>query len=100
MNHQFPPRRATTPTKAPVTKTILFILLMVCTNHLYAQVIAPFNIRFQATQKGGIRYISNTSVTCSGVGCGAGRTEVPPAGMSTDNGFTAAYVDIDVDGST
>jgi uncharacterized repeat protein (TIGR01451 family) len=98
MNHQFPPRCTTI--KAPVTKTLLLILLMVCMNHLYAQVITPFSIRYQATQKGGIRYISNTTVTCSGVGCGAGRAEVPPAGTSTDNGFTAAYVDMDTDGST
>jgi gliding motility-associated-like protein len=65
-----------------------------------AQVITPFTIRYQATQKGGIRYVSNTATTCSGTGCGAGRTEVPPAGTSSDNGFTAAYVDIDSDGTT
>jgi gliding motility-associated-like protein len=67
---------------------------------LFGQVITPFSIAYQTTQKGGIRYISNTATTCSGVGCGAGRIEVPPAGTSTDNGFTAAYVDIDADGTT
>src|SRR5688572_20002150 len=77
--------------------TLLFVLFCAC---LSSQVITPFSIRYQVTQKGGIRYISNTSVTCSGGGCGAGRTEVPPAGTSTDNGFTAAYVDVDSDGST
>ena len=74
MNHQF--QRRHTTIKMLATKTTLLILLMVCMNHLYAQVITPFSIRYQSTQKGGIRYISNTSVTCSGVACGAGRTEV------------------------
>jgi gliding motility-associated-like protein len=76
-----------------------FFLFSICVIS-YAQLISPFTIRYQTTQKGGIRYISNTAVTCSGVGCGAGRAEVPPAGTSTDNGFTAAYVDIDADGTT
>ena len=67
---------------------------------LYAQLITPFTIRYQVTQKGGIRYVSNTSVSCTGGGCAAGRSEVPPGGTATDNGFTAAYVDIDADGST
>lgn len=77
--------------------TLILISFAIISN---AQVITPFSIRYQATQKGGIRYISNTSVTCSGSGCGAGRIEVPPAGTSTDNGFTAAYVDIDADATT
>ncbi len=76
------------------------IVLVLFSTAVFAQVITPFSIRYQTTQKGGIRYLSNTSVTCSGVGCGAGRSEVPPAGTSTDNGFTAAYVDIDADGTT
>jgi|GEM_PF-866290 len=76
-----------------------FFLFSICVIS-YAQVITPFSIRYQTTQKGGIRFVSNTSVTCSGGGCGAGRAEVPPAGTSTDNGFTAAYVDIDADGTT
>jgi uncharacterized repeat protein (TIGR01451 family) len=97
MNHQFSFRQTTT-TKLPVTKAFLLILLMVCMNHLYGQVITPFSIRYQATQKGGIRYISNTTVTCNN-GC-AERNQVPPAGNGTDNGFTAAYADIDSDGST
>lgn len=103
MNHQFPNSRIFAnrcESSRITTKIFLLILLMVCMNYSYAQVITPFSIRYQATQKGGIRYISNTSVTCSGSSCGAGRTEVPPAGTSTDNSFTAAYVDIDADGTT
>ncbi|HTF06173.1 MAG TPA: gliding motility-associated C-terminal domain-containing protein [Bacteroidia bacterium] len=77
--------------------TLLFVLIC---SALFSQVITPFSIRYQATQKGGIRYVSNTATTCSGIGCGAGRAEVPPAGTSTDNIFNAAYVDIDADGTT
>jgi gliding motility-associated-like protein len=81
-------------------KRTLTFLLLLCSTIIFSQVITPFSIRYQVTQKGGIRYISNTATTCSGSGCGAGRVEVPPAGTSTDNGFTAAYVDIDADGTT
>jgi gliding motility-associated-like protein len=80
---------------------LLTCLLVLFSAGLFGQVITPFSIRYQATQKGGIRYISNTAVSCNGgPGCAPGRAEVPPAGTSTDNGFTAAYVDIDSDGST
>jgi gliding motility-associated-like protein len=79
---------------------LLTCLFLLCSAALFSQVITPFTIRYQTTQKGGIRYISNTATTCTGGGCGAGRSEVPPAGTSTDNGFTAAYVDIDADGTT
>jgi gliding motility-associated-like protein len=66
-----------------------------------AQVITPFTIRYQATQKGGIRYVSNTATTCaSSAACTNAKAEVPPAGTSSDNGFNAAYVDIDSDGTT
>jgi len=81
-------------------KIRLAFIFVLISSVLSAQLITPFTIRYQVTQKGGIRYVSNTSVTCSGGGCGAGRTEIPPAGTSTDNGFTAAYVDIDADATT
>jgi uncharacterized repeat protein (TIGR01451 family) len=81
-------------------KPLFALLFIISSIFSYAQVITPFSIRYQTTQKGGIRYLSNTSVSCSGVGCGAGRTEIAPAGTSTNNGFTAAYVDIDTDGTT
>jgi gliding motility-associated-like protein len=82
-------------------KFSLAFLLFVCTSIGIAQVITPFTIRYQTTQKGGIRYISNTAVSCNGGGgCNTARAENPPAGTGTDNGFTAAYVDIDGDAST
>jgi gliding motility-associated-like protein len=82
-------------------KFSLAFLLFVCASIGIAQVITPFTIRYQTTQKGGIRYISNTAVSCNGGGgCNTARAENPPAGTGTDNGFTAAYVDIDGDAST
>ncbi|MBK6835666.1 MAG: tandem-95 repeat protein [Bacteroidetes bacterium] len=82
-------------------KFYLAFLLFVCASIGFAQVITPFTIRYQTTQKGGIRYISNTAVSCNGGGgCNTARAENPPAGTGTDNGFTAAYVDIDGDGTT
>jgi hypothetical protein len=81
-------------------KIKLTVLFMIIGGFLSAQLITPFTIRYQTTQKGGIRYVSNTSVSCTGGGCAAGRAEVPPGGTSTDNGFTAAYVDIDADATT
>ncbi|MEO8406713.1 MAG: hypothetical protein ABI480_19020, partial [Chitinophagaceae bacterium] len=76
--------------------TLAFILGFAVFSH--AQLVTAFTIRYQSTQKGGIRYLSNTSATCSG-GC-AGTSEVPPAGTSSDNGFTAVYVDVDADATT
>ncbi|TND03509.1 MAG: hypothetical protein FD123_3930 [Bacteroidetes bacterium] len=78
--------------------TILFALWSFFT---FGQVITPFSIRYQTTQKGGIRYISNTAVTCNGGGgCGTAQAQNPPAGNGYDNNFTAAYTDIDGDGTT
>jgi uncharacterized repeat protein (TIGR01451 family) len=80
--------------------TFLLCLTMSCMCS-FAQLITPFSIRYQSTQKGGIRYISNSSVSCSAsASCTTGRNEIAPAGTSTDNGFSAAYVDIDGDPTT
>ncbi|MDQ3108687.1 MAG: gliding motility-associated C-terminal domain-containing protein [Bacteroidota bacterium] len=79
-------------------KNKLTCLLVLLTTVLCSQVITPFSIRYQTTQKGGIRYLSNTASTCNG-GCGA-QTENPPAGTGIDNNFNAAYVDIDGNAST
>ncbi|MEP7375825.1 MAG: hypothetical protein ABI675_20680 [Chitinophagaceae bacterium] len=76
------------------------ILFIACSIFSYCQVITPFTIRTQATQKGGIRFVSNSSVTCSGGTCAAGRNALPPAGTGTNNGFTMVYIDADADGST
>ncbi|MEJ0101280.1 MAG: hypothetical protein WDO19_01440 [Bacteroidota bacterium] len=83
-----------------MTKFIPTLVFITCAIYSYGQVITPFSIRYQTTQKGGILFLSNTSVTCSGVGCGAAQAQNPPAGTGTDNSFSAAYADIDGDGTT
>ncbi|RYY61804.1 MAG: T9SS type A sorting domain-containing protein [Chitinophagaceae bacterium] len=78
--------------------SILFLLSFLQTR---SQVITPFSIRYQATQKGGIRYVSNTAVTCAAGGtCATSQAQVPPAGTAQNNNFNDAYVDIDSDAST
>lgn len=82
-------------------KIFSFLFFISCTTFSFAQLITPFTIRHQSTQKGGIRYLSNGSVSCTpNASCTSARNEIAPAGTSTDNGFTAAYIDIDSDGST
>jgi len=67
----------------------------------YCQLLTPFTVRKQVTQKGGIVFISNGAITCStSASCTAARTETPPAGTSTNAGFAAAYIDMDTDAST
>lgn len=67
----------------------------------YEQVISPFTARYQAIQRGGIRYVSNTAVSCNGAGaCATSRSEAPPAGTGYNNSYVTAYVDIDSDGTT
>lgn len=102
MNHHLPTGQAIAIARTirPITRVIGVLLLLAGSMQSIAQVITPFSIRYQTTQKGGIRYVSGSSTTCSGIGCGAGRTEVAPAGTATNNGYTIAYVDIDTDGST
>lgn len=79
--------------------SILLLFLCICAN---AQVIDPFSIRFQTSQKGSIRFVSNASVTCNGTGssCTNAKNENPPGGTSTNNGYTMSYIDIDGDAST
>ena len=69
--------------------------------NVQAQVINPFTIRYQTSQKGGLRFISNASVTCnSSTTCTTAKAEVPPAGTGQNNNFTMSYIDIDGDAST
>jgi len=65
------------------------------------QLIQPFNARFSTSQKGGIRILSNVSVSCnSGAGCASATSEIPPNGSSSNGGFTMNYVDVDAVSST
>ncbi|MFM7644004.1 MAG: hypothetical protein ACKO5N_04350, partial [Sphingomonadales bacterium] len=66
-----------------------------------AQLVSPFTIRHQTQQKGGIRFISNVSVTCnSSTSCAAAQAQAPPTGTGQNNNFTMSYVDIDSDPTT
>ena len=82
-------------------KIITLSLLTCCTLFSMAQLVTPFSIRYQATQKGGIRFLSNSILSCNGgTGCTSGRAEVPPAGTSQNNSFTMAYIDMDGNAAT
>ena len=66
-----------------------------------SQVIFPFGIRYQTSQKGGLRFISNASVSCnSSTSCNTAKAELPPAGTGQNNSFTMSYIDMDGDAST
>ena len=82
-------------------KNVLFFALTFSIQLAYAQLIQPFNARYSTSQKGGIRILSNVSVSCnSGFNCTSGTAEVPPNGGSSNGGFTMNYVDIDGNSST
>lgn len=68
----------------------LFVLIPFVGN---SQIVDPFSIRYQNQQKGGIKLLSNVSVTCSN--CSTSQNEIPPAGSGQNNNFTMNYVDID-----
>ncbi len=84
---------------------ILFIAILLFAE-AKAQVVTPFNKRFQVTQKGGIVYLSNVAVSCSsnpttsGGSCQTAATAAPPNGTGVNNSFNQVYVDIDGDAST
>jgi len=71
-----------------------------------AQLVLPFKPRFQVTQKGGIVYLANVSVSCSsnpntsGGPCQTATSEVPSSGTGVNNNFNGKYVDVDGNAST
>ncbi|MEY4893239.1 MAG: hypothetical protein RL751_49, partial [Bacteroidota bacterium] len=67
----------------------------------FGQIVSPFNIRYQTQQKGGIRFISNVSVTCnSSTSCTNAQAQIAPSGTGQNNSYTMSYVDIDGDPTT
>ena len=80
-------------------KLINLLLFFLIVFELNGQVISPFNIRYQVQQKGGIVFVSNTSVSCDVLGC-AGSAQVPPGGGAADNDYRNRYVDFDGDPTT
>ena len=69
---------------------------------LSAQLIEPFDIRYGVSQKGGIRMLSNVSVSCgSSGGCSSTQSQMPPNGNGSNEDFSAmSYVDIDNSSAT
>ncbi len=84
---------------------MLVIFILVCSMSS-AQIVKPFSIRYQTTQKGGIVYLANVAVSCNsnppaaGGGCGTAANQVPPSGSGINNNFNQVYVDIDGDATT
>ena len=68
-----------------------------------AQVVSPFNIRYQTNQKGGIVILSNVSLTCNSnnANCGTYQQQIPPAGNHNQDGnIVMGFVDVDAVTST
>ncbi|MDP4723331.1 MAG: hypothetical protein NWS31_03440, partial [Crocinitomicaceae bacterium] len=68
----------------------------------FGQIVSPFNIRYQTQQKGGIRFISNASVSCNTTSssCNNATAQLAPSGTGQNNSYTMSYVDIDGDPTT
>jgi hypothetical protein len=89
-------------------KKLLTILLFFSVSFYFSQVITPFTVKNQITQKGGIVYLSNVATHCNinppaiaGTNaCKTGALQNPPSGSYADNDFNAVYVDIDTDATT
>ena len=81
--------------KTQIPTTLLLILLSASVS--YAQVLRPFSQRYyNPSVRGSIVYVSNSTMSSSGVGSGnPGTGEVPPAGSSVNNGKAGIYIDID-----
>ena len=80
---------------------LAFIVVLGSSSLLNAQLVSPFTIRHQTQQKGGIRFISNVSVTCnSSTSCTNAQAQIPPSGTGQNNSYTMSYVDIDSDPTT
>lgn len=86
--------------------TLLVVMLLFAWSKSYSQVITPFTNIYQATQKGGIVYLSNSAIGCatnpptSGGACQTGVLQTPPGGTYRDNSFNGVYIDVDGDPTT
>ena len=83
-----------------LTHVILFTFI----SDFNAQVVNPFNIRYQVNQKGNITLLSNVAITCSSsnnTNCGTYQNQLPPTGNhNQDGGIVFGYVDIDNNSKT
>ena len=74
------------------------LLIVLSSTKIQAQLLNPFDIHYQAQQKGSIVFVSNAAISC-GASCSATTSQVPPVG--THNGSTTStYIDIDGDALT
>ena len=75
------------------------LLLFLCFTNAqksHAQIFDPFDIRYQNAQKGGIRFLSNVAISCSGAGsCANGQSQMPPSGTASNEDFNMNYIDFD-----
>ena len=77
-------------------KQVTLLLFLFLSTIGFTQLITPFTIQYQVTQKGGIRFLANSSVICDSSGsCTNAKNEIPPSGTSRNNNFTMNYVDYD-----
>jgi hypothetical protein len=81
---------------------VAFSLILISNCSIHSQVLQPFTIFKQVTQRGDITFAANTMLTCNSAtgGCTAARTEVSPTGSGSgnthsNNGFTMNYIDAD-----
>ena len=84
---------------------VIFIISFVTSFSIYGvtQIIQPFSVRFSASQKGGIKILSNIAITCNSTNsnCSIYQNQIPPNGNhNQDGGITMGYVDVDMDAST
>jgi hypothetical protein len=71
----------------------------------FGQIVQPFSIRFQTSQKGSITMVSNTALTCNPNtnGCNtatAFSTNSSGSTSNSNNGWTMQYTDMDGNAST
>ena len=79
-----------------MNKIISILFLFFSLNTINAQVVSPFNIRYQVNQKGNITLLSNVAITCnsSNANCGTYQNQLPPTGNhNQDGGVVFGYVD-------
>ncbi len=86
---------------SPSKFLLAFVLSFGAFFYSFAQIVSPFNIRYQTQQKGAIRFISNVSVTCNAsASCTNAQAQIAPSGSGQNNSYTMSYVDIDTDPTT
>ena len=79
--------------KIILKRIVLLLSFSLILTQAFSQIIDPFSIRYQNQQKGGIRLLSNVSVSCTN--CATTTSQIPPAGNGVNNNFNMTFVDTD-----